>query len=53
MTVGDDGVGGAHATPGSGLAGLLDRLEALEARLSIESDVDGGTIVRAVFPCAS
>jgi signal transduction histidine kinase len=53
VTVTDDGVGGAQVTPGSGLAGLRDRLDALEARLSIESDTGRGTIVRAVFACAS
>ncbi|HEY8407794.1 MAG TPA: histidine kinase [Gaiellaceae bacterium] len=53
VTVTDDGVGGAHLTPGSGLAGLRDRLEALDATLSIESDAAHGTSVGAVFPCGS
>ena len=55
VAVTDNGVGGAHieAASGSGLAGLRDRLEALEAGLSVTS-VDGrGTTIRADFPCAS
>ena len=38
VTVTDDGVGGARITPESGLAGLRDRLEALDATLSIDSE---------------
>jgi signal transduction histidine kinase len=53
VAVTDNGVGGAHVEAGSGLAGLRDRLEALEASLSVTS-VDGrGTTIRADFPCAS
>ena len=37
VTVADDGVGGAHIAADSGLAGLRDRLEALDAPLVIES----------------
>jgi signal transduction histidine kinase len=53
VTVTDDGVGGARITPDSGLAGLRDRLEALDATLSIESEAGHGTNVRAFFPCGS
>ncbi len=53
VTVTDDGVGGARLTPESGLAGLRDRLEALDATLSIDSEPGRGTNVCAVFPCAS
>jgi signal transduction histidine kinase len=53
VTVRDSGVGGAHIAPGSGLAGLRDRLDALDARLAIDSPRGGGTTVRAEFPCAS
>ena len=47
VTVTDDGVGGARITPESGLAGLRDRLEALDATLSVESGE--GTTVCAEF----
>jgi len=53
VTVTDDGVGGARITPESGLAGLRDRLEALDATLSIESEAGRGTNVCTLFPCAS
>jgi signal transduction histidine kinase len=52
-TVTDDGVGGARITPDSGLAGLRDRLEALDATLSIKSEADQGTTVCAEIPCGS
>jgi signal transduction histidine kinase len=53
VTVRDDGVGGARITAGSGLAGLRDRLEALDATLAVESRDGQGTTVHAVFPCES
>jgi signal transduction histidine kinase len=46
----DDGAGGAAARPGSGLEGLLDRLEAIGGRLEIDSPPGGGTRVRARMP---
>ena len=53
VTVADDGVGGAGVTPDSGLAGLRDRLEALDATLTIESEPARGTTVCADIPCES
>ena len=53
VIVRDSGVGGAHIAPESGLAGLRDRLDALDATLTIDSPAGGGTSVRADFPCAS
>jgi len=53
VTVRDSGVGGAHVAPGSGLAGVRDRLDALDATLTIDSPAGGGTTVRAQFPCVS
>jgi len=51
--VSDDGVGGAGSVDGGGLAGLVDRVEALDGVLSVEDRPGGGTVVRAVLPCAS
>jgi signal transduction histidine kinase len=51
ITVADDGVGGAELGTGSGLAGLRDRLEALDATLAVESPSGGGTTIHAWFPC--
>jgi signal transduction histidine kinase len=52
ITVRDDGVGGARIIADSGLAGLRDRLEALDATLAVDSRQGRGTTVRAEFPCA-
>jgi signal transduction histidine kinase len=46
----DDGIGGADASRGSGLRGLVDRVEALEGRLGVESPPDAGTRVWAEIP---
>jgi signal transduction histidine kinase len=53
VTVTDDGAGGARVERESGLAGLRDRLEALDATLSIASEAGQGTTICAEFPCGS
>jgi signal transduction histidine kinase len=53
VAVTDDGAGGARAAPDSGLAGLRDRLEALDAKLVIHSDPGAGTSISAEIPCGS
>ncbi len=50
VEVRDDGVGGAAATPGSGLSGLADRVGAADGSLSVTSPPGEGTCVRAVIP---
>jgi signal transduction histidine kinase len=50
VEVTDDGSGGADADAGTGLRGLIDRVEALGGRLEIQSPTDGGTTVRAWLP---
>ena len=50
--ISDDGIGGATAGPGSGLFGLVDRLEALGGRLEVESAPGAGTRLRASIPLA-
>jgi PAS domain S-box-containing protein len=50
VEVRDDGVGGADAGSGSGLSGLLDRVEACDGSLEVESPPGAGTLVRAVLP---
>ena len=49
----DDGVGGAALVPGGGLAGLRDRVEALDGRLELLSPVGGPTIIRVSLPAAA
>jgi signal transduction histidine kinase len=51
VAVADDGVGGARAAADSGLAGLRDRLEVLDASLVIESEPGAGTTVSVEIPC--
>ena len=53
VVVADDGVGGARAAPDSGLAGLRDRLEALDAKLVVESEPGRGTRIQTEIPCES
>jgi signal transduction histidine kinase len=53
VVVVDDGVGGARAAADSGLAGLRDRLEALDAKLVIESAPGRGTTIHTEIPCGS
>jgi signal transduction histidine kinase len=53
VEVEDDGVGGASLDGGSGLRGLVDRVEALGGQLRIESAAGSGTRVVGEIPCAS
>jgi signal transduction histidine kinase len=50
VEVSDNGLGGADPTRGSGLRGLIDRVEALGGRLGIESAERSGTRVWAELP---
>jgi signal transduction histidine kinase len=45
----DDGIGGARPD-GNGLAGLADRLAALDGQLRVESPTEGGTHITAAIP---
>lgn len=49
----DDGTGGASLVPGGGLAGLRDRVEALDGRLELLSPAGGPTIIRVSLPAAA
>src|SRR4051794_39789175 len=52
VEIADDGRGGAdpRAGSGTGLRGLVDRVEALGGRLTLESPAGVGTVVRAMLP---
>jgi signal transduction histidine kinase len=50
VEVSDDGAGGADPHAGTGLRGLIDRVEALGGRLEVESPPGRGTTVRAWLP---
>ena len=53
LVVSDDGAGGAVAVPGSGLAGLADRVAAQGGTLAVESPAGRGTRIAVELPCAS
>jgi PAS domain S-box-containing protein len=50
LTVEDDGIGGARTADGGGLAGLADRLAALDGTLTVSSQPGEGTYIRAEIP---
>ncbi|WP_449066252.1 sensor histidine kinase [Planomonospora algeriensis] len=51
LTIGDDGVGGAHVAKGHGLSGLADRLKAVDGELAVDSPTGGPTVIVAEVPC--
>ncbi|MFI5914846.1 sensor histidine kinase [Dactylosporangium sp. NPDC051541] len=53
LTVTDNGVGGADAGSGSGLAGVRKRLRAFDGTLTVGSPPGGPTVVTLEVPCAS
>lgn len=50
VEVSDNGVGGAEATPGGGLAGLADRAAGIDGILTVNSPLGGPTVIRADLP---
>jgi signal transduction histidine kinase len=53
IQVQDDGAGGASIAEGSGLAGLRDRVGALDGELHLLSPAGGPTVLMVEIPCAS
>ncbi len=54
LVVSDNGRGGADlASGGTGLAGLADRLAAVDGRITVDSPLGGPTVLVAELPCAS
>ena len=52
VEVEDNGIGGAHPAKGHGLAGLVDRLTAVDGTLIVDSPPGGPTRLIAEIPCA-
>jgi signal transduction histidine kinase len=52
VAIRDEGVGGADPRKGSGLLGLIDRVEALGGKIEIASPAGGGTSLRVTIPTA-
>jgi len=53
LVIADDGRGGAHPTPGSGLDGLRSRVAALDGSFDLDSPAGAGTRLTVEVPCAS
>lgn len=53
VVVGDDGVGGADPARGSGLLGLLDRVDAASGSFTLASPAGGGTRLTVWLPLVS
>ena len=53
VEVWDDGVGGATAEPGGGLAGLAGRVAGVDGTFSLSSPAGGPTLVHAELPVAA
>lgn len=51
VSVTDDGIGGADPTAGTGLTGLVTRLDALGGTLDLSSPTGGPTRLRMESPC--
>lgn len=51
VVIEDDGSGGADPSAGSGLRGLIDRVEALDGELDVKSGPGQGTRITARIPC--
>ena len=49
----DNGIGGAHLEPGSGLSGLRDRARSVDGTLTLTSPAGGPTVLRVELPCES
>jgi signal transduction histidine kinase len=49
-SISDDGIGGASLKGGSGLIGIVDRLEALGGHVLLDSPPNGGTTITVTLP---
>ena len=52
VRISDNGIGGASTAKGHGLAGLVERLNGVDGRLTVTSPTGGPTTVEAMIPCA-
>jgi signal transduction histidine kinase len=52
VEVEDDGIGGADPEAGSGLRGLVDRIDAFDGSLDVSSEPGRGTRIQVRIPLA-
>jgi signal transduction histidine kinase len=50
LSIRDDGIGGADPVRGSGLVGLVDRVQALGGTIDIRSERGDGTRIATMLP---
>jgi signal transduction histidine kinase len=50
LSIRDDGIGGVDTANGSGLLGLVDRVEALGGKMTISSQPGNGTSLHVEIP---
>jgi signal transduction histidine kinase len=50
LSIRDDGIGGADSAKGSGLTGLIDRVEAVGGKMAISSQPGSGTSLLVEIP---
>ena len=48
----DNGVGGVSMKQGAGLRGVIDRVDVLGGKLTVDSPKDHGTRLMVELPCA-
>ena len=53
LSIRDDGIGGADSSNGSGLIGLIDRVEALGGHMQIASPPGDGTVLHVAIPTSA
>jgi signal transduction histidine kinase len=60
LAITDDGIGGARISEqsdllgrGSGLHGMLHRVQAIDGQLELRSPIGGPTTVEVILPCGS
>ncbi|GIH09512.1 histidine kinase [Rhizocola hellebori] len=53
VEVSDDGLGGADPAGGAGLAGLAERVAAIDGVLTLSSPLGGPTVVHLELPCSA
>jgi signal transduction histidine kinase len=52
IEIADDGKGGASASAGTGISGVIDRVRAVGGDVSLESPAGHGTRIKVSIPCA-
>lgn len=53
VVVTDDGIGGADPAHGTGISGLIQRIQSVEGTLTLDSPPGGPTIISVKLPCES